>query len=77
MTKDFEVLFMKVRLLRIAANSWKVDVQKACDIFYRNDLFKFIEDCYDIFHTEGDFAVFGEITAVLKHKGGYMDAKTN
>jgi hypothetical protein len=30
---------------------------------------KFIEDCYDIFHTEGDETVFDEIGVVLKNKG--------
>ena len=30
---------------------------------------KFIEDCYGVFHTEGDEAVFDEINVVLDHKG--------
>jgi hypothetical protein len=70
MSEKSEIVFMQVRLLRIASEKWHTTIQKTSKIFEKYGILKFIEDCYGIFHTEGDEAVFDEICVVLEHKGG-------
>lgn len=69
MSEKSEIVFMQVRLLRLASTQWNTTIQKVSKLFERYGILKLIEDCYGIFHTEGDEAVFDEITAVLCHKG--------
>lgn len=75
MSEKSEIVFMQVRLLRIASEKWHTTIQKASKIFEKYGILKFIEDCYGIFHTEGDEAVFDEICVVLKRKGVDINAE--
>jgi hypothetical protein len=75
MSEKSEIVFMQVRLLRIASEKWHTTIQKASKIFEKYGILKFIEDCYGIFHTEGDEAVFDEICVVLEHKGVDINAE--
>ncbi len=74
MSKSSEIVFMQVRLLRLASEEWHMSVQQVNVIFDKYCIFKFIEDCYDVFHMEGDYAVFDEINTVLKNKGVDINA---
>ena len=69
MTKQKEIIFMQVRLIRLASEEWKISIQKANAIFDKFGILKFIKDCYELFNTEGDRAVLNEIEKVLKNKG--------
>lgn len=69
MSERSEIVFMQVRLLRLASEEWHTTIQKASRLFEKYGILKFIEDCYGVFHTEGDEAVFDEINMVLKHRG--------
>jgi hypothetical protein len=60
---------MQTRLLRIAAKEFGMSIRQVVVLFEQNGIFKFIEECYDEFHTEGDYAVFCDIKKVLEHKG--------
>jgi hypothetical protein len=75
MGEKSEIIFMQVRLLRLASEKWHTTIQKASRVFEKYEILKFIEDCYDIFHTEGDEIVFDEISLVLKHKGVDINAE--
>ena len=65
---------MQARLLRLASEEWHISVQKVNELFNKYDILQFVEDCYGVFHMEGDYAVFEEIIAVLKNKGVDVDA---
>ena len=69
MSEKSEIIFMQVRLVRLASEEWNTSIQKAAVLFDRYNIFKFIEDCYGVFHMEGDNAVFDEIKTLLKNKG--------
>jgi hypothetical protein len=75
MSEKSEMVFMQVRLLRLASEKWNTTIQKACSLFEKYGIFKFVEDCYAVFHTEGDEAVFDEISAVLDNKGVDINAE--
>ena len=69
MSEKSEIIFMQVRLLRIASEEWNISIQRTAVLFEQYSIFKFIEDCYDVFHMEGDYAVFDEIKTLLRNKG--------
>lgn len=75
MNEKSEMIFMQVRLLRLASEKWHMSIQKVNILFEKYGVFKFIEDCYGIFHTEGDYAVFNEIETLLKNKGEDVNAR--
>ena len=68
MSEKSQIVFMQVRVLRLAAEEWKTTIQKASEVFDQYNFFKFIEECFDVFHMEGDYAVFDEIQTVLRCK---------
>lgn len=74
MSEKAEILFMQVRLLRLASEEWNLSIQKTSELFDKNNILKFIEDCYDVFHMEGDRAVLEEIRLVLLNKGVNINA---
>ncbi len=51
MSKSSEIVFMQVRLLRLASEEWHMSVQQVNVIFDKYCIFKFIEDCYDVFRV--------------------------
>ena len=69
MSEKAEIIFMQVRLVRLASEEWNISIQKTAALFDKYNIFKFIEDCYGVFHMEGDGAVFDEIKILLKNKG--------
>ena len=69
MNRNSEIVFMQTRLLRLASEQWHMSIQNVNKLFDKYSILKLIEDCYDVFHMEGDFAVFDEIQTVLKSKG--------
>jgi len=75
MSESSEIVFMQVRLLRLASEEWHMPIQKVNILFDKYSILKFIEDCYGVFHMEGDSAVFDEIKTLLKNKGVDVDAE--
>lgn len=69
MSEKLEMIFMQVRLIRLASEEWGVSIQEAAAIFDEFDVFQFIDDCYGLFHTEGDRAVLNEIEVLIKNRG--------
>ena len=49
-----EVLFMEVRLIRDFCEKYNLTMQVANKIFRENEIWSYIEDCYDALHTSGD-----------------------
>ena len=61
-------------MLRLASDEWHRSIQDVNILFDKYGIFEFIEDCYGVFHMEGDEAVFSEIRTLLKNKGVDLDA---
>lgn len=77
MSEKTQIVFMQARLLRLAADEWHTTIQKASELFDKYGLLKLIEECFDVFHMEGDPAVFDEIQTVLRCKGVDVHAELN
>ncbi len=74
MDEKLQILYMQMRLVRMAAKKWKTTVARAARFFDENGVFRYIEDFFGVFHVEGDLAVFDDIKIYLKNKGA--DVKT-
>lgn len=68
MSEKSQILFMQTRLIRLASEKWNTTVVKSNEVFARYNVFKFIEDCFGEFHTEGDEAVLDDIEQLLRSK---------
>ena len=48
-----EILFMETRLIRLASEKWHLPIDKIIAVFRENDILRYIEVGYNIFHCEG------------------------
>jgi len=63
-----EILFMETRLIRLASEKWHLPIDKIIAVFRENDILRYIEVGYNIFHCEGDEAVLEDIEELIKRK---------
>lgn len=69
MSEKLQILFMQTRLIRLAAEEWNISIQRVNELFDKYNVLDYVEDCFGIFHMEGDYAVFDDIQTFLKNKG--------
>ena len=69
MNEQQQILFMQVRILRIAAQRFNLSLKEAAQLFKKFDVLRYIREGFGIFHVEGDEAVFEDVQSYLKIKG--------
>ena len=69
MNEKTEIIFMQTRLIRLAAQMWKIPTKNIINLFKKADVLDYIEAGYGIFHCEGDEAVLEDVSEYLKRKG--------
>ncbi len=69
MSERQQIIYMQARIIRLASEKWNMPVEKIAEIFEKYNVLRYIEDCFGIFHVEGDDAVFEDVAAYLKNKG--------
>ena len=69
MNEHEQILYMQTRLTRTAAEKWQKPLAEVIKVFTRYDVLEYIENCYEIFHVEGDEAIFEDIENYLSAKG--------
>ena len=67
MTKQRQIIYMQVRLLRLASLEWKMSIDEVNKLFKEKGIYKYIEKFWDIFHIEGDYAVLEDINNYLEN----------
>ena len=63
-----EILFMETRLIRLASEKWHLPIDKIIAVFRENDILRYIEVGYNIFHCERDEADLEDIEELIKRK---------
>ncbi len=63
-------------MMRLAAEKWNRSMEEISELFVHYDVLPYIEECFGIFHVEGDEAVLEDITIYLINKGGISHAET-
>lgn len=66
------MLYMQNRLFRMFIEEKNIDSKKADKIFITYGIWKYIEDCYDLLHLNGDDAAMEDIDLILKKKGALI-----
>lgn len=69
MNEKSQIIFMQVRLLRLAAATWNISIKQVMNLFIQYGVFEYIEAGYGIFHCEGDEAILEDISKLLTSKG--------
>ncbi len=69
MSERNQITHMQVRIARMATEKWRLSIGEVARLFERYQVFEYIRDCFGIFHTEGDEAVWEDIVPYLKAKG--------
>ncbi|MDO4452656.1 MAG: DUF3791 domain-containing protein [Lachnospiraceae bacterium] len=69
MSKKEEIIFMQIRLIRLASEEWHLSIDKIIEIFKNKNVFSYIEKGYGVFHCEGDEVVLEDVGDFLMRKG--------
>ena len=64
-----EVIYMQVRVFREFLNRYKMKAADAYQLFEKNDIWGYIESCYEVLHLSGDESVLNDIQRILKRNG--------
>ena len=70
MSERLQILYMQVRLLRLASERWNSTIDDTTRIFKEKGVFDYIAGLWDLFHVEGDAAVLEDIDEYIKAKAG-------
>lgn len=69
MDEQRQILFMQIRILRIASERFNLSLKDTAALFKKYEVLKYIRECFGIFHVEGDEAIFDDVKSYLKIKG--------
>lgn len=69
MNERQQMIYMQTRIMRLASEEWRQSIEAIADLFMRHNVLQYIEDCFGIFHVEGDEAVLEDIVIYLKNRG--------
>lgn len=75
MNERQQIIYMQARILRLASEKWDKSIEAISGIFEEQGVLRYIEECYEIFHVEGDEAILDDIIGYLKNKGVVYDAE--
>ena len=69
--REKDILLIQNRLFRLFCERHKEKYTSAEmeDLFERYGIWDYMRDCYDMFHIEGDEAIYCELMASLRHSG--------
>ena len=64
-----EILYMEVRVFREFLKKYKMKAPEAYRLFEENDIWGYIESCYETLHMSGDEYVLADVQQILKKNG--------
>lgn len=69
MNERQQIIYMQTRIIRLASEEWNKPIEQITELFAKHNVLQYIEECFGIFHVEGDEAVLEDIELYLKNKG--------
>ena len=69
MEEKRQILFMQVRILKMASDKFGLSLADTARLFKEHKVLPYIRSFFGIFHTEGDRAVFEDVKDYLKRQG--------
>lgn len=77
MNETQQIIYMQARIIRLASEKWNMPVEKIADLFAKHGVLQYIEQCFGIFHLEGDEAILEDVTSYLNKRGLAIHAGVN
>lgn len=75
MSERQQIIYMQARILRLAAEKWNKSIESVAELFVKYGVLQYIEECFGIFHVEGDETILEDIAAYLESRGGMRHAE--
>ena len=72
MDEKQQILFMQIRILRIASTRLKLSLKETSLLFKQYGVLPYIRDGFGIFHVEGDDAVYDDVKKYLVARGAIL-----
>lgn len=69
MNERQQIIYMQTRIMRLASEEWNKPISIIAELFAQYGVLRYIEECFGIFHVEGDEAVLEDVATYLKNKG--------
>ncbi len=69
MSEREQIIYMQTRLIRLASEKWNRPIDQIARLFAKHGVLKYIEECFEIFHVEGDEAILEDIEGYLRNRG--------
>ena len=69
MTRQSEIAYMQARIARMAMEKWKLPIGDVGKIFSDYQILQHIRDCYDLYHVEGDDAIWEDLQPLFEYRG--------
>ena len=67
-----EVLFFQTRIFRMFCIEVKVSPAEADVLFNKYEIWKYLEEAYDVLHLNGDENALNDVLDILKAKGAEL-----
>lgn len=67
-----ETLYMEMRLLQQFCQKFQYSAKNANSLFLKYGIWKYIEDCYDSLHMNGDEYIMNDIQEILHARGAVL-----
>lgn len=64
-----QIVYMQVRIVRMYAASHALTLAQAARTFDEAGAFRYISDCWGLFHIEGDDAILQDVESFMQTKG--------
>ena len=64
-----EITFMQIRIVRLFAQRFSLEVNEVNRIFNENKIYELIEDCYGVYHCGGDEIVYNDVLEIFRKNG--------
>lgn len=77
MGEQQQIIYMQTRIARIASEEWGMSLKNVADLFTKFDVFSYIEQCFGIFHVEGDEAIVDDVEKYIKRRENAVNAESD
>lgn len=69
MDEKQQIIYIQTRIMRLASEEWNMSIEEIVEIFTKHKVLQYIENCFGMFHVQGDEAVLEDIEGYLKNRG--------
>lgn len=77
MGEQQQIIYMQTRVIRLASERWSMPMKDVVETFSHYEVLQYMENCFGIFHVEGDEAILEDVTEYMKNKGAVIHERVD